>query len=95
MTEDQIRDTFRYHAPTDRKVMVFEQIRERMTETAVEVAAKLPVSRERSMFLTLMQQAQMMANASVAIHGHPLGDASPSQPPFGIPDLGDLGVVRG
>ena len=29
----------------------------------------LPPSRERSTFITLMQQAQMMANAAVAIHG--------------------------
>lgn len=74
MTEAQIRDTFSYHAPTDRKVATFDDIRSRMTETAVAVAAQLPNSRERSMFLTLMQQAQMMANASVAIHGHPEGD---------------------
>ena len=71
MTEAQIRDAFRYHAPTERKVQVFEDIRSTMTETVVAVAAQLPPSRERSTFITLMQQAQMMANAAVAIHGHP------------------------
>ena len=71
MTEAQIRDTFRYHAPTGRKTQSFERIRATMTETAVTVAALCPNSRERSTFLTLMQQAQMMANASIAIHGHP------------------------
>ena len=74
MTEAQIRETLSYHAPNTRKVSTFEDIRSRMTETAVAVAAQLPNSRERSMFLTLMQQAQMMANASVAIHGHPSDD---------------------
>ena len=64
MTEAQIRNTFNYHAPTERKVKTFEDVRAAMTETAVSVAAVCPDSRERSMFLTLMQQAQMMANAA-------------------------------
>ena len=70
MTEEQIRETFRYHAPDDLKVQTFNDIRHWMTETAVRVAAVTPDSRERSTFLTLMQQAQMMANASIAIHGN-------------------------
>ena len=70
MTEAQIRNTFNYHAPDARKVETFDLIRKAMTETAVLVADVCPDSRERSMFLTLMQQAQMMANASIAIHGH-------------------------
>ena len=74
MDEAQIRETFRYHAPTERKTATFEEIRERMTETAVAVAKLLPQSRERSLFITGMQRAQMMANASVAIHGHPPDD---------------------
>ena len=73
MTEEQIRETFRYHAPTESKVESFEKIRSVMVGTAVHVAALCPPSRERSMFLTLMQQAQMMADASIAIHGHPDG----------------------
>ena len=69
MTETKIRDTFRYHAPDDRQRAVFERIRTQMTATAVEVAFLIPNSRERSLFITHMQQAQMMANAAVAIHG--------------------------
>lgn len=76
MTEEQIRETFRYHAPDDRKVETFDGIRHCMTEAAVRVAAVTPDSRERSLFLTLMQQAQMMANASIAIHGHRVGERS-------------------
>ena len=74
MHEQDIRETFKYHAPTDRKVCEFEAIRERMTETVVDIAARLPPSRERSTFITLCQQAQMMANAAIAIHGHPVAD---------------------
>ena len=68
MTESEIRDTFRYHSPNPDRVRTHEQIRERMTATVVEVAGLIPASRERSTFITLMQQAQMMANAAVAIH---------------------------
>ena len=71
MTEQEIRDTFRYHAPDERQMKVFEDNRFEMTETAVRISKTLPMCRERSLYITLMQQAQMMANAAVAIHGHP------------------------
>ena len=68
MTEAEIMNTFRYHSPNLKRAKTHEQIRERMTATVVEVAGLIPASRERSTFITLMQQAQMMANAAVAIH---------------------------
>ena len=68
MTEADIRDTFRYHSPNPKRVRTHEQIRERMTATVIEIAELIPPSRERSTFITLMQQAQMMANAAIAIH---------------------------
>ena len=71
LTEDQIRETFKYHSPDPQARARHEDIRHFMTETVVTIAEKLPASRERSMFITLMQQAQMMANASIAIHGLP------------------------
>ena len=69
MTEAEIRDTFRYHRPDPGKLAAFELVRELMVETVAEIAAILPPSRERSTFITDMQRAQMMANASIAIHG--------------------------
>ena len=71
MTEDQIRDTFKYHSPNSKSVRVHEDIRFKMTDTVVQIAGILPTSRERSTFITLCQQAQMMANAAIAIHGIP------------------------
>ena len=68
MTEDEIRNTFQYHSPNPDAVSRHETIRESMTETAVKVAGMIPASRERSLYITLMQQAQMMANAAIAIH---------------------------
>ena len=69
MTEEKIRENFRYHAPDDSQRRTFEDIREMLTEVAVGVAALTPDSRERSLFLTTMENAQMWANKSVAIHG--------------------------
>ena len=71
MTEGQIRDTFRYHSPNPEAVAAHEAIRKSMTAMVVDVAESLPTSRERSTFITLCQQAQMMANAAIAIHGLP------------------------
>ena len=69
MTEAEIRDTFRYHQPSPEAVEDMERIRKTMREAVVSIAARLPASRERSTFITLMQQANMTANASIAIHG--------------------------
>ena len=69
MTEEQIRNTFQYHSPNPESIKVHEAIRELITETTVMIAALIPESRERSLFITHMQQGQMMANAAVAIHG--------------------------
>ena len=69
MTPEKIRSTFRYHSPNPASQQKHEAIRERITETVLAVAEMIPESRERSLFITHMQQAQMMANAAVAIHG--------------------------
>ena len=71
MDERRIRDVFRYHRPPPEAVLAMERIRALTTETVVEVAAMIPESRERSAYVSLMQQAQMMANAAIAIHGLP------------------------
>ena len=71
MTEEQIRETFKYHSPSPEAVNYHEAIRRRITNAVVDIAPYLPHSRERSLFITLMQQAQMMANAAIAIHGLP------------------------
>ena len=68
MTEAEIRNTMRYHAPTSERVELHEEAREAMIQTTCKVAAMLPNSRERSLFITDMQRALMMANAAIAIH---------------------------
>lgn len=74
MAPEEIVNTFRYHSPTPDAVTEFEDIRKLMTATVLDISTRLPRSRERSTFITLMQQAQMMANAAIAIHGLPGND---------------------
>lgn len=71
MTEQEIRNLFAYHSPNPKSVKVHEFIRESITKTVLEVADKLPDSYERGAFIRKMQQAQMMAHASIAINGLP------------------------
>lgn len=69
MTPEQIQEAFQWHPPTPDKIDKYSKIRKILTSAALEIGGMTPPSRERSMFLTLLQQAQMMANASIAIHG--------------------------
>ena len=68
MTQEEIKNTFRYHSPNPASVVAHEQIRKRMTALVIDIAGMIPHSRERSLFISLCQQAQMMANAAIAIH---------------------------
>ena len=70
MTPEKIRNTFRYHSPSPASQKKHESIRSIITETVLAVAELLPESRERSLFITKMQEAQMIANAAVAIHSN-------------------------
>lgn len=69
MEREEIQETFRYHSPDPERVKDHESIRERMTELTCDIADMLQDSREKDLFITHMQHAQMMANASIAIHG--------------------------
>lgn len=78
----KIRNTFRYHSPTPAKIAKirkYERIRAAITDVALLVGSLTPDSMQRSMSLTLLLQAQMMANASIAIH-EPDDDAPSSGP---------------
>ena len=70
MTPEKIRDIFVYHSPSAENLAKHGQIREYMIATTVTIAEMIPESRERSLFITQMQQAQMMANAAIAIHSN-------------------------
>ena len=71
MTEQEIVEIFTFHPPDAARIDAHERVREVMRDATLELAALLPPSRERSLFITEMQQASMMANAALAIHGLP------------------------
>ncbi|MYI74155.1 MAG: hypothetical protein F4057_02155 [Acidobacteria bacterium] len=73
MTEAEIVELFTYHPPDAERIRAHDLVRDVMRDAVLELAPHLPASRERSTFITLMQQASMMANAALAIHGVPKG----------------------
>ena len=73
MTHDEIANTFRYHSPNPEMIAKHEHIRAHITALVQEIAAMLPISVERALFIRDMQRAQMMANAAIAIHSEDPG----------------------
>jgi len=67
-TEQQINDMFTYHAPTQGQIERMQEIRERFRNLALLLHYNCPKSRELSLALTKLQEANMMANAAIAIH---------------------------
>ena len=74
MTEEQIRENFRHHPPKDAGVAnLHREIQELAIEATVRIARLIKPSRERSLFITHMQDAKMWANTALACHG-PAGE---------------------
>ena len=69
MTEAEIRNILRYHIVDDATAQQISEIRDTITAAMVKVAAVLPMSRERSLFISHMQEGEMNAIASLAVHG--------------------------
>ena len=64
--EKQIKETFTYHPPKGDQTERYVLIRGAANTLALTWAANCPESRELSAALTLLQQANMMANAAIA-----------------------------
>jgi hypothetical protein len=71
MTDEQIKQTFTYHAPVGDQLGRYESLREGARIFAELIQKSCPESREKSLALTNVQQAVMWANASIAINGTP------------------------
>lgn len=68
MTQDQINNTFVYHAPKGDQTTRYQQLRDKAKELAELMADTCPNSREKALAFTNLQQAVMWANASIAIN---------------------------
>lgn len=61
-----IENNFSYHAPKEGQPVMYEQIRSQAKELAYIFNGLCPLSRERSVALTKLEEAVFWANASIA-----------------------------
>jgi hypothetical protein len=66
MSELNLDNIYKYHAPKEGQQEKYEQIRAKGKELAELVTKLCPDSRERSIALTHLETANMWANASIA-----------------------------
>lgn len=64
--EEQIENAFTYHAPKDGQSEKYQTVRSKAKELAYLINETCPVSRERSLAMTKLEEAAMWANASIA-----------------------------
>jgi len=64
----QVEDSFTYQAPKEDQIPRYNTIRCQFKNLALTVIENCPESRELSAALTLLQNANMMANASIAVN---------------------------
>lgn len=61
-----LENRFTYHAPKPGQAEIYTAIREKAKELAYLIEASCPVSREKSLAVTKLEEAVFWANASVA-----------------------------
>ncbi len=66
MTNPQIENNFKYHAPKAGQPEIYEEIRNKAKELAELIDEEVPNSREKALGMTNLEQAVMRANAGVA-----------------------------
>lgn len=69
----EIERRFGFHPTTPEVVATYRAIRDEFIGTAKRISALTPDSREKSLFLTALQEAKMWAMGSVATNLTPLG----------------------
>lgn len=74
MANFDIRNVFGFHRATEVSGPLHKDVRARFLDLALWIDSELPEGREKSLCLTTLQEAQMWANASVAINLAPLVD---------------------
>ncbi|MDT2259639.1 DUF7681 family protein [Paenibacillus larvae] len=66
MSNPQIENNFKYHAPKEGQIEKYTTIREKAKELACLLDEVCPNSREKSLAITNLEQVVMWANASIA-----------------------------
>jgi len=68
MTQNDIDNRFKYHAPKEGQPEKYTVIRNKAKELAEMVNDLCPESREKSLAITSLEECSMWANASIARH---------------------------
>ena len=68
MKDEQIDNTFTYHAPFGTQVQRYKDLRDEAKLFAKTIQEFCPESREKSLAFTSLQQTMMWANAAIAIN---------------------------
>lgn len=63
---EQIENSFKYHAPKDGQPEKYNELRVKAKELAYLIEDLCPNSREKSLAITNLEQSVMWANASIA-----------------------------
>lgn len=66
ITDEQIDNSFTYHAPKDTQPARYELLRRKARELAIEIVDKTPPSREQSLAITKLEECIMWANKAIA-----------------------------
>jgi hypothetical protein len=62
----ELERRFTYHAPTDEQRVTYQRLRDQCLELATLISELTPSSREQSLALTHLEQANFYANAAIA-----------------------------
>jgi hypothetical protein len=65
--EEDMKNRFNYHAPTEAKCKQHEELREALHQVAY-LARDMEPSREASLFVTKLEEAMFWGNAAIARH---------------------------
>ena len=63
---EKLNNNFTYHAPKGNQQSRYENIRAQARDFAEAILLQVPVSRERSLAFTKLEEAVMWANAAIA-----------------------------
>jgi hypothetical protein len=66
----ELKRRFTYYPPTGDKASIHEDIRREFLTFALDVIDLIPAGREKSLFVTCLEEAMFWANAGVARDGH-------------------------
>lgn len=72
--QKEVERRFGFHPATPEVVPAYQAIREAFIDLAVFVGSVTPVSREQSLAMTALQEAQMWTIASIATNLTPVGE---------------------